>query len=187
VTRPALGHPPSPLPPPVSLPMPPPFSTGRGVWRAAADQPGVCHGRIQQPDARGQALIRPYGRGRLKSGCSGPRPPSLPRVNTAPGGTRNGGGARGPPGRCRSERGPVRWREAARRPSRTSPPATVWPPPPTNPNPNPPALSHPTPHPPPHTHQPPPQQATVYVYQLVENNVKVEKIDYQKPGAPPSL
>lgn len=30
-------------------------------------------------------------------------------------------------------------------------------------------------------------QATVYVYQLVDNVVKVEKIDYQKPGAPASL
>ena len=26
-------------------------------------------------------------------------------------------------------------------------------------------------------------QATVYVYQLVDNAVKVEKIDYQKPGS----
>ena len=30
-------------------------------------------------------------------------------------------------------------------------------------------------------------RATVYVYQLVEGAVKVEKIDYQKPGAAPAL
>lgn len=30
-------------------------------------------------------------------------------------------------------------------------------------------------------------KATVYVYQLVDNVVKVEKIDYQKPGAPVAL
>lgn len=30
-------------------------------------------------------------------------------------------------------------------------------------------------------------QATVYVYQLVDNAVKVEKIDYQKPGSPVTL
>ncbi|GBF88662.1 vacuolar sorting-associated protein [Raphidocelis subcapitata] len=29
--------------------------------------------------------------------------------------------------------------------------------------------------------------ATVYVYQLVDGAVKVEKIDYTKPGAPPAL